>query len=139
MKRVHALVSCVLTAAACASIAQAFVHYPIPGLGVSEEMATRLGCDIDQIKADAEAYKAEIRDHGGLPYVVIPRVGDTVCDVLAKLGRPERVETIQTQATMALNLWYRTGSTQTYDLQSHLVTLGPDESETRFVVTSVVW
>ena len=34
MKRVHALTACVLIAAGCASIAQAFVHQPVPGLGV---------------------------------------------------------------------------------------------------------
>ncbi len=37
------------------------MHHPVPGFGISEEMAARLGCDIDQIKADAETYKAEIR------------------------------------------------------------------------------
>ncbi len=139
MKRAHALIASVLIAAGCASIAKAFVNQPIPGFGVNEEMATQLGCDIDQIKADAKTYKAEIRENGGPPYVVIPRIGDTGCDVLAKLGRPDRVQTIQTAATVGLNLWYNTGSTQTYDYRSHLVTLGPDESETRFVVTSVVW
>ena len=61
------------------------------------------------------------------------------CDVLAKLGRPDDFDTITTEVGGAMNWWYNTGSTQTGNFKTHLVTFGANEEATGIVVTSLVW
>ena len=121
----------------CTAVAAALVNHPVPGYGVNERMANSMGCDLEQIEQRGKQYRKESYDRGG-PGYVIPNVGDSGCDVLAKLGRPNRVETIQVEGGGSMNFWYRTGSTQTYDFQMHLVVLEPHES-LMMVVKSVVW
>ena len=65
--------------------------------------------------------------------------GNTGCDVLAKLGRPDDFDMVATRAGESGTFWYHTGSTQTYNLKTHMVVMEESESGTRTVVTSVVW
>lgn len=133
-----ALAGFLVAAAGCTTLGKALANRPVPGYGINDKAASEVGCDLQDIKTRAEQYKKQSYDQGGPGYVV-PSVGDSVCDVFAKLGRPDDLETITTEFGGALNFWYRTGSTETYDLKMHLVVLEQDESGNRLVVTSVVW
>ena len=122
----------------CTAIGKALANQPVPGYGVSPELAAEMGCDLEDIKRRGDQYKKQSFDSGGPGYVV-PSVGDTGCDVLAKLGRPDDFDTITTELGGSMNWWYNTGSTQTRDFKAHLVTLRLNESGAGIVVTSVVW
>ncbi len=123
---------------ACTGIAKSLAGQPLPAYGVNEELATLMGCDLADIQARGERYKRQSFDAGGPGYVV-PSIGDTGCDVLAKLGRPDDSGAVTTEVGSALNFWYRTGTTQRGNVRMHLVVLEPDESRGGTVVTSVVW
>ena len=122
----------------CMSLGAALANHPVPGYGVSEGFASSVGCELEVIKTRGDQYRKDSYAEGGPGYVV-PSVGDTGCDVLAKLGSPDDVDTITTEVGGAMNWWYNTGSTQTQDFKTHLVTLGANEEATGVVVTSVVW
>jgi hypothetical protein len=109
-----------------------------PAFGITEEAARTMGCDLANIKTRGDRYRTESYESGGPGYVV-PSVGDTGCDVFAKLGRPDDIETITTEFGEALNFWYQTGTTQLGNIKMHLVVLGEDDAGTGTVVTSVAW
>ena len=134
------LAGLLVATAGCAAnpLLKAMVHKPIPGYGINEKLATISGCDLQDIKIRAKEYQRTSWDEGGPGYVV-PSIGDSLCDVFAKLGAPDRSTTIATAVGGAVNLWYHTGSTQTYDFQTHVIVLEENETETAMIVTSVVW
>ena len=58
-------------------------------------------------------------------------IGDSGCDVLAKLGRlDDYLQTVTTEPRDALDFWQMTLTTQLRNLKSHLVVLQPDASGT---------
>ena len=122
---------------ACMAVGAALVNHPVPGYGVSPEAAELMGCDLAEIERRGSDYRKTAYDDGGPGYVV-PAVGDTGCDVLAKLGRPDEVRTISSTAGEALHLQYHTGSVRTRDFQAHLVVLELNDAN-QPVVTQVVW
>ncbi len=134
----HALLALGILGTGCTTLGKALANQPVPGYGVSPGLASEMGCDLEEIKEQGDQYRKESFDSGGPGYVV-PSVGDTGCDVLAKLGRPDDFDTITTEVGGAMNWWYNTGSTQTRDFKTHLVTLGANKEATGVVVTSVVW
>ena len=122
----------------CTSLGAALANHPVPAYRVTEDLAASMGCDFDEIKTRGDQYRKDSYAEGGPGYVV-PTVGDTGCDVLAKLGRPDDFDTITTQLGGSMNWWYHTGSTQTRDFKTHLVTLDANEEATGVIVASVVW
>lgn len=70
----------------CTAIGKELANQPVPAHGVDQELAEEMGCDLTDIQTRGERYKRESLDSGG-PGHVMPSVGDTGCDVLAKLGR----------------------------------------------------
>lgn len=123
--------------AGCTTLGKALANRPVPGYGVDERAAALMNCDADSIKVQAQGYARRSYDAGGPGYIV-PSVGDSGCDVLAKLGMPDNVGTIEWEGRGEVQFWYHTGSTQTYDRRTHLVTLRPGQ-ERSWVVSSVVW
>ena len=79
----------------CMSLGAALANHPVPGYGVSEGLASSIGCELEVIKTRGDQYRKDSYAEGGPGYVV-PSVGDTGCDVLAKLGRPDDFDTITT-------------------------------------------
>ena len=125
-------------AAGCTGMAKAMAGRPVPAFGITEEAASAAGCQLDEIKLQGERHQRESYDAGGPGYVV-PSVGDSVCDVFAKLGAPDDVQTITTEFGGAVHFQYSTGTTSQRNLKAHLVVLGENDSGTQMVVTSVVW
>ncbi len=105
---------------------------------MNEELANSMSCDLEQIKREGDEHKNQSYASGGPGYVV-PSVGDTGCDVLAKLGRPDDFDTVETEFGGHLNFWYRTGSTQARDLKMHLVVMEENEDGPGMKVIRVGW
>lgn len=122
----------------CQSMGKALSGNPVPAYGITEEAASIAGCDLVEIKERGERYMRESFNSGGPGYVV-PSVGDSACDVFAKLGAPDDVQTITTEFGGAIHFQYSTGTTSQRNFRAHLVVLGESDSGTQMVVTSVVW
>ncbi len=122
----------------CMGIAKSLANQPYAGYGLEEELVGVMGCDLEDVISRGKEYKRQSFAAGGPGYVV-PSVGDTGCDVLAKLGRPDDYDTVETETDGHLNFWYRTGSTQTRDLKMHLVVMAENENGSGMVVIRVGW
>lgn len=106
---------------------------------VDRMMATSIGCHISEIIVRADSYRSESYEKGG-PAYLIPRIGDTGCDVLAKLGTPYKIGLVdEPRADSMLILWYQTGTTQARDWREHRIVIELDSTGTGMVVTGVAW
>jgi hypothetical protein len=124
----------VLATTGCMGVLMSLTGHPVAGYGVTEDMARAFGCTVAGIKATIDS----LRPTADGPYVV-PRVRDSGCDVLAKLGKSDRTETVSSEAGNEVHLWYHTGGGADGTPQtSHLVTLR-QVGEREFRVTTVVW
>lgn len=114
----------------CATLARAYG--PVPGYGVEESQLAAAGCDQGQFEEDVERYKAM----DGTAY---PSMGDSLCDVWAKLGIPDDSQMIQTEWGNSLHYTYESGSIDagTYDV--HTVTFDCGSTAADCTVRSVSW
>ena len=126
-----------LTLLACMSMARGLGRLP-PGYGVTDDLAI-------QACGTREAFEKRVEEErewlaANDWRVHIPRVSDTLCDVLAQLGAPEDMDMIESDVSgRAMHLTYRTGALASNDLDFHSVWLRPNEDDQEIVVTDVVW
>lgn len=74
-----------------------------PGVGVTDAVARRWGCDPAEIFVRAESLKQQLSSSQQF----IPQVGWTACDLLAHNGAPSEVEQTSTRAGTTYHWWYR--------------------------------
>jgi len=132
------VVSIAFGTSGCMSVAKALAGHPVAGYGIDQDLADWMRCDLEETKRRGEEFKQQSYASGGRGYLV-PSVGDSGCDVLAKLGRPDDIRSVSTENDTYFNLLYHTGSTQTYDYKAHQVTLVMNQMLNGLVATSVVW
>jgi hypothetical protein len=78
-----------LALSGCASAASSMLHGSGalgPGVGVTDQIAVAWCGDLGTYHARRDRMIAFQREHGRAAYV--PQVGDTGCEVLARIGRP---------------------------------------------------
>ena len=120
---------------ACATFSRSMGGLP-PGYGVSEQLATDVGCELEDIKEYAKAFAEEARDLGRHQ---IPYVGMSVCRVLALLGVPDDIDLIDVGGVRSLDFWYQTGYERT---NLHLISLIQTEwraGRGDYKVDAIVW
>lgn len=113
-----------LLLAACASGGLPYPHWA--------EVGRQWGCDPLAVQQAAQEY-AKTHDMDA----VVPQVGWTACELLARSGGPEDVDQVQVGDTRAANLYYRDLLSRGTNGKRHLVTLEPAENGWR--VSAVVW
>jgi len=131
MKHTTLLFAATLLLAGCATMAKGFGGLP-PGYGVPDQVARDACGDLETFRAKVQEAKAEFQ---GPP--LVPDVGDSLCEVLAKLGGPDDGMHTQVQGGETLTLYYYTGTPST-GRATHLVEISPGE-DGRGRVTAVVW
>ncbi|MGB0964309.1 MAG: hypothetical protein ACPGVY_16615 [Mycobacterium sp.] len=102
-----------------------------PGLGVSNEQVLRHCPSVDFYEQRKEHWLGVWRQNKTrLP---VPRVGDPACEVLAKIGGPNRSDFTEVDgAGLSYSWWYHSGSGAGREV--HLVRLSSD-----FTVVAVAW
>lgn len=135
----HLTAALCLAMVGCATYARSSGALP-PGYGVSDDLAISSCGSLEDFRERVDGYNRMYQDAydrgdpiplGGL----IPRIGQTDCDVLAMLGVPDDTTLIQGATYLSASWTYMTGEGVTR--RAHIVTFDADGDH--WVVASIAW